>query len=387
MKQQIDTMSSSTGWSVSDASAITEVDWPHLRASHIRGQLQFSLAPNTKLSKDFVLAVDGDTIGFTICKARFLTGDKLNLRLISGSDTIDYVIDLVSGYKQYKFPNPYTSLTGVQILADAANEAGVDLIVTDLLCFTDEFPEDIALAVAAMINEYQPDMPLAGTIKAVAAGSNVLNVDGDTLAFLERSTVFTVATETHQVEAINRGIAGFEIVLGERFDGEVMLSDWPVGTELRPAIPIVTNPRHVEGITPAISIEDGFDPKKISEMSFREQELICRDTDGNIYIRHNMGMKLFEMHIHGLARSIETEALIRKIFGQIQSLNQPIWVNGAMLVADLEGQEEIKFDTETESVSLSCAVRAGDFSWQTTKILNNQSQTVQTPQPVSRVIL
>ena len=389
MKTQIDKMNSETGWTVSNGS-LSAVDIEEYRSSWIHGQLRADLQPSAILEKDLGsgVSVSGlDTLGFTCGAAKWNPGDSLTIKLWNGSDNIEFIVPLETRYRQYPFYIPFPSLTKVQFLTPGSNISTLKLLLTDLVAFRDDFPEDILSSLVDLLKQNVPSLPIVGQVKVnTPAGSKTLAVQ-NTLKMVEKYTVIQIGSEFHQIESINnipglnRTKGFYELVFNENFDGNALLSGATAGQNIFLALPIVTNPKHVEGITPAISLENGFDPDRIPEKSFRYETDICIDTAGTRYWKDSRGFYLWRPVVHGLYRTTQTRAIIRSIYGQLQALSQNVWVNGEKFQVNFGAIEDIQMDDVGE-LQIPVEIECGEFSWQTQQTLNNQKQTV-SPQPVA----
>lgn len=373
MKQILDNMDSATGWSTSDASTITEIDIEELRVAYSPGQLMVSLAAGVSLSKWFpsIISTPEDTIAFTICDLRLADGDGIIVRIWSGSTAVEYPLTLLHRYRQYSVYNPYDQITGFQIIASESNVAPVQLALSYLVSYDYEFPFDLLDGLKLLYQQVIPELPLIGTVQAVEAGTTYIDFQG-AVSYAEKFTAFTIGDEVHQIDAVNTeidlgtGIPFYRFILGQMLDGPETLSSYPAGTPVYLEIPIYTNPTHIEGTTPAISIEGGHDPEQIPEWSFAGYDVICTDTSGAIFERQRRGYKKYSFVVHGLYRSLETKAIIRQIFGQVQGLPQPCWTDGEKLVAFPGEIQDVQFQEVTQEsgeLQLTIEVKAGDFSW------------------------
>lgn len=381
MKVQLDPMSNAAGWTATDAavispaSSVAAVDWPFLRASFIPGQLQVLLNPGATLAKTFAAPIPTpcDTVGFTVATARFLKGGVLYVRLINGTSSTTWQVPLTWHYRHHAFFNPYPQLTGIEFIADGGNNVPMQLMLTDLLAYTDDLPEDLYVAVRDMIRaNLKPNMPIVGYATVLPGATTVLF---SSLAYTERFTVLDFGGELHQVKSRTNVGAQFGVNFTELFDGPSIKANYVGPVKL--AVPVLDNPKDFEGVDPGIAIEQGFDPQPILDQSFNDEDLVCTDVAGNIVTRRLKGRKSFQPLVYGTFRSSETEGIIRAIFGQIDSIAQPVWINGARHLAIFGAVVVQKLEEDdTGTLRIPCHINVGENAWLTTPYQRIQTQQV-----------
>ncbi|TGK36285.1 hypothetical protein [Leptospira andrefontaineae] len=385
MKVQVDKMSAVSGWTGSDPTVIIQaVDYSECASSWIDGQLQVHLPANQKFYKDFSPEIDtkgADTLGFTVGTSLFTNPRCLKIKVFNGVSSKEFILTLQPKYSDYFVHLPFPKVTRVEFSTDT----DLDLVITDLVAYKDEMSDDLNNAIAILFQRAVSgyNLPIVGTCLKASANSPNLRVSN--LAFVEKFTVIEFNGEIHQVDAVSADPKNSDSILtfAQMFDGTKILNtiDNPV---LKLAIPVKVNPRHVEASTPAISIEGGYDPSPIPEQSFPGDDIVCEDTEGNLYIRRKAGMYKHLPVIHGLFRSLGTKKMINSIFQQVQGLNRPIWINGRRVILKLSRSQEVSFDDDTGELQIPCEIDIGEYEWVTTitpKVVNPPEVTPKPTQP------
>jgi len=160
-----------------------------------------------------------------------------------------------------------------------------------------------------------------------------------------------------------------------------MVSSFPAGTAITLALPVLTNPKHREGVTPVLSVEGGYDPETIPNWTFNVDEQICTDTEAppNAYYRKRRGFYDFKFIVHGLYRSLQTKTIVLSAMSQLQGNDHAIWVNGQKLIADFSTIEDISFPEdrgETGELQFHVSVKAEVLQWQYQRVPVNTALTV-----------
>ncbi|MDI7202087.1 hypothetical protein QMM44_01300 [Leptospira santarosai] len=366
MKVQIDTMQSPSGWNVqvqnaNDLYTLAGVDYEECRASYIPGQIQAKLPAGAILRKDFnQIHLDGSKwISFTIGLATF-QDPNMEFSIYSNGNKRTFRFELRNKYTTYRFINPFDTIDRVEFRANGS----IQFIITDLIAYTNDYPADIYSAMIPLIRNSIDRFPkqIVG-IATVRAGDKSIRISD--LCLAERFTAIEFNGEVHHIKEKRPSGKNFELTFTDLFDGQEIRAD-ATDVQIFQVVPVLPNPVSTESVRPGIGLHGGYEFERVPEKSFVCDEIICRDTEENFYIRKSEGTLRFKPVIHGLYRNYENAGYLSKIFQQFEGNDHPIWINGRRVIMSFGQVGLIKFEEDDGELQLPCEIELGVYNeWQT----------------------
>jgi len=381
MKYQIDKLNLSANWSIVNGT-LTDIEYDKFDRYAFQGQVQVDFLDNGIMTFIPLSPIDvtgSDTFYITVNYNNLSTypSDSLFIKFYSGVNSVEYFLTITSDKPdEYLFYNPYTTIDKVEIRTLTA----CTLVLNDLVACKDELPYDINIGIGEYVETLVPTSILLGT-STVISGSKTLTVN-QVPKFAERQSCIRIGSEVHQVlgHTINKDNT-VSYQFGQMFDGATILNNW-TNENVYLEIPILVNPKQREGVTPALSIEGGFDATTILSQTFKRCDLICIDNSSpkNYYYRTFSGQYLFKPMLHGLYRSLETKELIARIFQSVAGNNEYMFWNGRRYViyTARNQKQDSDFGDETGELGLTLEVETGVYEWQIKTVKNNLQTTITT---------
>jgi len=343
----------STAWDTTDSTQ-SIVSYPEWVISQNQSLIEFDANGYVELT-GLSIVVDAlyDSIGFTICELHTETVLRFTI-----NDTLTYEFTPDLTYRFYQFYNPYQTITSLKIQSTLATK----LFITNLIAYKDDLPFDVHSAIKELVSSKIPRQILIGQGSGVSGGKTL------TVAtipkFIERLSVIQIGNEKHQIESINIKPSSYELVFNENYNGKTLLNTY-TNANLYLSIPVLVEPKNIEGVTPALSLEQGFDYTKNNQYTFAKSEIVCKDLQGNIYERKISGQYDFKPILHGLYRSLETKQLVSEIFSYLAGNNYAIYINDKRHIL-LSGQiQDMAFDDGTGEMQLLFTLLVGVHEWET----------------------
>ena len=264
MKLQIDALTSSTGWTMSETGTISEITEPKYIAG-LNDQsllLTFQSADTVKTAvKTFSTpfnVTDYDTLIFSIWSQKL----GFNKDYLQASD-FAYKID-IDGVLEFYIPvysmfndieigiEDVTSITKIKITA--LHSITDSIIISEMVAEKEEIPLDILTATKESIDYWIDKLNGLGLLLGtVTASSGVSSISLSNPIFLDRYGVIEIVggghTEIHQIEDNNAGTFQFN----DNFDGNTLLNDFTAASVYL-QYPSYINPGQFEVRLPGISI-------------------------------------------------------------------------------------------------------------------------------------
>lgn len=371
MKVQIDKMQNPSGWTVqlqntNEPYSLTGVDYEECRASYIPGQIQVELPAGAILSKDFnqIQVNEAKWISFTIGLVLY-QNPNMTFTIYSNGNKRTFAFEVQQKYTTYRFINPFETIDRIEFSTTGL----IRLIITDLIAYTNDYPADIYAAMIPLIQKPINHLPkqMVGTATVRVGDTSIRFAD---ICLVERYTAIEFNGETHHIREKKPTGKNFELTFTDLFDGPVIRSD-AVNTPVFQVIPVLPNPVSIESVRPGIGLHGGYEFERVPERSFVSDEIICRDTDANYYIRRSEGILRFKPVIHGLYKNYENLGYLSKVFQQFEGNDHPIWVNGRRVLISFGQVAIIKFEEDDGELQLPCEIELGVYNEWETEIKTN----------------
>lgn len=383
MKYQIDKLNASSNWTIVNGT-LTDIQYDKYDRITFKGQVQVDFQDNgimTFIPASPIDVTGSDTFYITVNynNLNVYPCDYIFIKFYSGINSVEYFLQIsTSKPDEYAFYNPFTTIDKVEIRTLYA----CTLVLNDLVACKDELPYDINLGIGEYLQSIIPTQKILLGTATVNAGSKTLSVI-QSPKFAEKFSCIRIGNEIHQVYNynVNPKTNTVDYVFGQMFDGVSILNSY-VSQPVYLEIPVVVNPERREGITPAVSVETGFDAVPILSQTFKRCDLICIDNaiPQNYYYRNFSGQYLFKPVVHGLYRSLETKELIARIFQSLAGNNEYIFWNGRryVLYTNRNQKQDTDFGDETGELGLTLEVETGVYEWQIKTVKNNLQTTITT---------
>ncbi|TGN00364.1 hypothetical protein EHR03_13135 [Leptospira mayottensis] len=371
MKTQIDKMQNPSGWTVqlqntNEPYSLTGVDYEECRASYIPGQIQAELPAGAILGKDFnqIQVAETKWISFTIGLVS-IQNPNMKFTVYSGENKRTFVFEVQQKYTTYRFINPFETIDRIEFSATGL----VQFVVTDLIAYTNDYPADIYAAMIPLIQKATSHLPkqIVGTTTVMAGDKSIRFTE---ICLAERYSAIEFNGEIHHIKEKKTSGKNFELTFSDLFDGQEIRAD-ALNIQVYLTIPVLPNPVSIESVRPGIGLHGGYEFEKVPERSFVSDEIICRDTDENYYIRRSEGILRFKPVIHGLYKNYENLGYLSKVLQQFEGNDHPIWVNGRRVVISFGQVTLIKFEEDDGELQLPCEIELGVYNEWETEIKTN----------------
>ncbi|WP_002745840.1 hypothetical protein [Leptospira mayottensis] len=364
-------MQNPSGWTVqlqntNEPYSLTGVDYEECRASYIPGQIQAELPAGAILGKDFnqIQVAETKWISFTIGLVS-IQNPNMKFTVYSGENKRTFVFEVQQKYTTYRFINPFETIDRIEFSATGL----VQFVVTDLIAYTNDYPADIYAAMIPLIQKATSHLPkqIVGTTTVMAGDKSIRFTE---ICLAERYSAIEFNGEIHHIKEKKTSGKNFELTFSDLFDGQEIRAD-ALNIQVYLTIPVLPNPVSIESVRPGIGLHGGYEFEKVPERSFVSDEIICRDTDENYYIRRSEGILRFKPVIHGLYKNYENLGYLSKVLQQFEGNDHPIWVNGRRVVISFGQVTLIKFEEDDGELQLPCEIELGVYNEWETEIKTN----------------
>lgn len=368
MRLTLDTMTATTGWSVTSGTATLSVtDWSQFAVAYATSQLQMVATAGAVVSK--TLATPLDITGYNTISVPLVASTsetvvtsadfRLKVRFYNDLVYEEFYVHVNQAFYPRVFAVTLDTITKIEFhfVTD------LTLMLASISAYVDTMPYDAYTAIADLITETVATLPKfqIGTTTC-SSGDQSITITG--LKYADKHVLVEIGTEIHQIMSpVSKNMVTF----GTFGDGKAMLGNHinaPVYLYVSPQI----EPGEYDAFIPSLSISKGFGAETVED---EEPYSTITDSwnteDDTVRVLVQGTCFRYNIVVQASARIAEIDEYLLKVMKKAFNKQTTVWINDRKHDLISKNIEWVEYGDATEILSkiqVECTIECAEELWQ-----------------------